>query len=147
MEGDLVSVGVGEGERATEGAVDRTRHDRVAVGRQGVVNCLDVGGVEPDRGADSGLPNTNGAGPLVATQAERAASFRRYVTRALRKPALIGYHWFEHADQPAEGRFDGENSNFGTVKIDDLVYEDLVHAMTLSNDEAEALHAAVVLGA
>ena len=99
------------------------------------------------RGADSGLPNTNGAGPLVATQAERAASFRRYVTRALRKPALVGYHWFEHADQPAEGRFDGENSNFGTVKIDDLVYEDLVHAMTLSNDEAEALHAAVVLGA
>ncbi|MFY9600051.1 MAG: agarase [Pseudolabrys sp.] len=99
------------------------------------------------RGADSGLPNTNGAGPLVATQAERAAAFRHYVTAALQRPTLVGYHWFEHADQPAEGRFDGENSNFGTVKIDDLVYEDLVHAMTLSNDEAEALHAAVVLGA
>ena len=99
------------------------------------------------RGADSGLPNTNGAGPLVATQAERAASFRRYVTAALRKPALVGYHWFEHADQPAEGRFDGENSNFGTVKIDDHVYEDLVHAMTLTNAEAEALHAAAARGA
>ena len=99
------------------------------------------------RGADSGLPNTNGAGPLVATQAERAAAFRHYVTAALQRPTLVGYHWFEHADQPAEGRFDGENSNFGTVKIDDLVYEDLVHAMTLSNGEAEALHAAVVLGA
>ena len=99
------------------------------------------------RGANSGLPNTNGAGPLVATQAERAAAFRHYVTAALQRPTLVGYHWFEHADQPAEGRFDGENSNFGTVKIDDLVYEDLVHAMTLSNGEAEALHAAVVLGA
>ena len=37
------------------------------------------------RGADSGLPNTNGAGPVVATQAERAACFRRYVTAALRR--------------------------------------------------------------
>ena len=31
------------------------------------------------RAADSGLPNTNGAGPLVPTQAERAACFRRCV--------------------------------------------------------------------
>jgi hypothetical protein len=74
------------------------------------------------RGADSGLPNTNGAGPLVATQAERAAGFRHYVTAALQRPALVGYHWFEHADQPAEGRFDGENSNLGTFTIDDLAY-------------------------
>ena len=66
------------------------------------------------RAVDSGLPNTNGAGPLVATQAERAACFRRYVATALRRPAVVGYHWFEHADQPAQGRFDGENSNFGT---------------------------------
>ena len=94
------------------------------------------------RSVDSGLPNTNGAGPLFVTQAERAAAFRHYVTAALQRPALVGYHWFEHADQPAEGRFDGENSNFGTVKIDDLVYEDLVRAMTSTNAEAEALHAA-----
>ena len=51
------------------------------------------------RGTDSGLPNTNGAGPLVATQAERSTCFRHYVTAAVRKPALVGYHWFEHADQ------------------------------------------------
>ncbi len=77
------------------------------------------------RAADSGLPNTNGAGPKVETQAERAACFRHYVSAALQKPTLVGYHWFEHADQPAEGRFDGENSNFGTVTIDDRVYEEL----------------------
>jgi agarase len=93
------------------------------------------------RSADSGLPNTNGAGPLVATQAERAASFRRYVTAALRKPAIVGFHWFEHADQPAEGRFDGENSNFGIMSITDNVYEELAQAMTFLNTEAEALHA------
>jgi agarase len=93
------------------------------------------------RAADSGLPNTIGAGPKVASQAERAASFRHYVTTALRRPALVGYHWFEHADQPAEGRFDGENSNFGTVTIDDCVYEELTRAMISVNAEAEELHA------
>ena len=96
------------------------------------------------RGADSGLPNSNGAGPVVATQAERAASFRRYVGKALRHPLLVGYHWFEHADQPAEGRFDGENSNFGTVTIADDVYDTLTTAMTAVNTTADDLHAAAV---
>jgi hypothetical protein len=96
------------------------------------------------RSADSGLPNTNGAGPVVATQAERAASFRSYVTAALRNPAIVGFHWFEHADQPAEGRFDGENSNFGTVSITDDVYVELAQAMTSVNAEAEVLHASAV---
>jgi len=93
------------------------------------------------RATDSGLPNSNGAGPLVAVQAERAACFRHYVTAAVRKPALVGYHWFEHADQPAEGRFDGENSNFGTVTIKDEVYVDLTQAMASVNAGAEELHA------
>ncbi|AXK80779.1 agarase [Pseudolabrys taiwanensis] len=93
------------------------------------------------RGADAGLPNTNGAGPVVATQTERAAAFERYATKALRHPRVVGYHWFEHADQPAEGRFDGENSNFGTVSIDDNVYETLTEAMTTLNTQAETIHA------
>lgn len=92
------------------------------------------------RADDAGLPNNVGAGPRVASQAERAAGFERYVTAALRHPTLVGYHWFEHADQPAEGRFDGENSNFGTVMINDSAYEDLTRAMTSVNSEAERLH-------
>lgn len=97
------------------------------------------------RGADSGLPNTRGAGPVVATQADRAAAFRSYVTTALRHPHLVGYHWFEHADQPAAGRFDGENSNFGTVSIEDRVYGDLTAAMSAVNAAAENLHAAATM--
>jgi agarase len=89
------------------------------------------------------LPNTNGAGPLVPTEAQRAAAYQRYVTAALSKPAIVGLHWFEHADQPAEGRFDGENSNFGIVTINDDVYEKLTQVMKSVNAEAEALHAAV----
>lgn len=93
------------------------------------------------RGDDAGLPNTRGAGPRVPTQSERAACFRSYVGAALRNPNLVGYHWFEHADQPAEGRFDGENSNYGTVTIEDVVYDDLTRAMTAINEQADALHA------
>ena len=52
--------------------------------------------------------------------------------------------WFEHADQPAEGRFDGENSNFGTVTIEDRVYDELTREMAAVNPEAEAMHSAAV---
>ena len=93
------------------------------------------------RSDDSGLPNTRGAGPRVASQIERAQCFERYVTAALKKPVVVGYHWFEHADQPAEGRFDGENSNFGTVTIEDEVYAELIETMTRVNAAAEQIHA------
>ena len=96
------------------------------------------------RAADSGLPNTRGAGPVVADQAQRAASFGSYVNAALRRPFIVGYHWFEHADQPAEGRFDGENSNYGTVTIEDRAYDDLTGAMTALNAAAEDIHAATI---
>ena len=96
------------------------------------------------RGDDSGLPNTRGAGPRVASQTERARCFERYVTVALSKPSIVGYHWFEHADQPAEGRFDGENSNFGTVTIEDEVYTELTDTMTRINAAAEQIHATAV---
>jgi hypothetical protein len=59
----------------------------------------------------------------------------------LKERSVVGYRWFEYADQPAAGRFDGENSNFGTVTIEDEVYEELTQAMTSVNVEAEDLHA------
>lgn len=94
------------------------------------------------RGDDAGLPNTRGAGPRVATQTERARCFEQYVSRAMRKPTVVGYHWFEHADQPVEGRFDGENSNFGAVSIKDEVYLELTETMTRVNGAAEQIHEA-----
>jgi len=93
------------------------------------------------RGDDSGLPNTKGAGPRVKTQADRAAAFGAYVTAALGNPNVAGYHWFEHADEPKEGRFDGENSNYGVVNIQDEVYRELATVMQSINRKAEALHA------
>ena len=62
------------------------------------------------------LPNTKGAGLLVATQAQRAEGYKNYTTKLAPLPGLVGFHWFQWSDQPAEGRgSDGENSNFGLV--------------------------------
>jgi hypothetical protein len=60
---------------------------------------------------------------------------------------VVGYRWFEHADQPAEGRFDGGNSNFGTVTIQDEVYEELTETMTRINAAAEQIHEKAVTAA
>lgn len=92
------------------------------------------------RGDDAGLPNAKGAGPRVPTQADRARAFEHFATTCLRHPQLVGYHWFEHADEPKEGRFDGENSNYGIVNIQDEVYEVLAQTMKRVNVEAERLH-------
>ncbi len=55
MESDLIAVRVGEGERPAEGSVDRRGDDGVPVGGESIVNGLDIRGVEPDRGTDTGL--------------------------------------------------------------------------------------------
>ncbi len=90
---------------------------------------------------DSGLPNTRGAGVPVQTQQDRADGFARYVETLAKLPFIVGYHWFEHADEPAEGRFDGENSNYGLVNINDQPWEVLVKRMTQVNADVENLHA------
>jgi hypothetical protein len=94
------------------------------------------------RGQDVGLPNSKGGGERVKTQADRAAAYKNFVTWGLSSPYLVGYHWFEHCDEPKEGRFDGENCNYGVVNIHDEVYVELTRAMTEINAQAEALHEA-----
>lgn len=88
---------------------------------------------------DSGLPNTKGAGVPVATQKDRADGFERYVRALMAEPYMVGYHWFEWADEPKEGRFDGENSNYGLVNINDDPWEVLVERMTRVNAEMAVL--------
>ena len=90
---------------------------------------------------DSGLPNTRGAGRPVATQKDRADGFTRYVNGLIDLPFMVGFHWFEHADEPKEGRFDGENSNYGLVTIEDRPWDVLVRCMTEVNAGLEERHA------
>ncbi|MBM3214712.1 beta-agarase [Candidatus Poribacteria bacterium] len=90
---------------------------------------------------DSGLPNTRGAGRPVATQQERAERYDAYVTALLGLPFMVGFHWFEHADEPSEGRFDGENSNYGVVDIRDEPWTVLTSRMRVVNERLEERHA------
>ena len=79
------------------------------------------------RAKDSGLPNSwPPFYPTLATQAERADRFAAYAARCHAAPWIVGYHWFEFADQPAAGRFDGENNNWGLVTSGDDPWEVLV---------------------
>jgi len=89
---------------------------------------------------DSGLPNTKGAGRPVETQDDRARHFEQYVTKLMSLPYAVGFHWFEYADEPAEGRFDGENSNYGLVNIKDEPWEILIQKMSELNRRIESIH-------
>jgi hypothetical protein len=89
---------------------------------------------------DSGLPNTKGAGEPVGTQQDRADGFAEYVQDLIAMPSCVGYHWFEYRDEPAEGRRgDGENSNYGLVKIDGPPWEVLTSRMREVNASLEKL--------
>jgi len=90
---------------------------------------------------DSGLPNTRGAGQQVATQKDRADNFEKFVTALMKLPYCVGYHWFQWSDQPAQGRFDGENSNYGLVKENDEPWELLTQRMSDVNRRVERIHA------
>jgi hypothetical protein len=92
------------------------------------------------RATDSGLPNTRGAGPKVPDQAARAKAFTDYVTELESLPEAVGYHWFQWSDEPKEGRFDGENSNYGMLNINNQPYESFVTAVKAANAAALGVH-------
>ncbi len=92
------------------------------------------------RAEDSGLPNTQGAGPKVPNEEARAKAYRDYVIELENLPEAVGYHWFKWADEPKEGRFDGENSNYGLVNIEDQPYADFVEAVKSANAKALTVH-------
>jgi len=89
----------------------------------------------------SSNPNTGGAGSVVKTQARRAENYQKYVEDLLSQPMVIGAHWFEFADQSPQGRFDGENSNYGVVDIHHRPYTELLAVMKRTNQSVEQLHA------
>ncbi len=76
------------------------------------------------RADDSGLPNSYPPiYPTFDTQEERTDAFAEKYQGLLDRTWFVGQHWFLFADQPPEGRFDGEDSNFGLVTEQDAPYE------------------------
>jgi hypothetical protein len=90
-----------------------------------------------------GVPGRGLAGSLVQVkdQAERGVAYRYYVEQAFSMPGLIGTHWFQWADQPATGRYDGENYNIGLVDVTDRPYAELIEAMQTTHARVADVHA------
>jgi hypothetical protein len=89
-----------------------------------------------------GTPGRGMAASLVQVRdrAERGRAYRYYVENALAMPELVGTHWFQWADQPSTGRFDGESYNVGLVDVTDRPYPDLVRVLTETHRRALGLH-------
>lgn len=72
-------------------------------------------------------------------QAARAQAFATYVKSVLEMPAFVGCHWFQYADEPLTGRFDGENYNIGLVTVTDSPYPELRDAAREINAQIYSL--------
>lgn len=84
------------------------------------------------RADDAGLPNSwPPIYPTYEDQQARAEAFEDYVRSAQDAPWIVGAHWFAWVDQPLDGRFDGEDNNWGLVSEEDLPYELLVERTAL----------------
>ncbi len=88
----------------------------------------------------SGDPNTKGAQVSVQTQVERAEHATRFLNQALALPYVVGAHWFEWADESPQGRFDGEDQNYGLVDLRDRPYQLLTQALQRVNRDAVRTH-------
>lgn len=86
------------------------------------------------RAADSGLPNSwPPIYPILDTQEDRAEAFAEVAQAWRQTDWIVGYHWFDWVDQPPDGRFDGEDNNWGLVNAADEPYAALVAEMTAVN--------------
>jgi hypothetical protein len=89
-----------------------------------------------------GTPGRGMAASLVQVrdQAERGVAYRYYVENAFAMPEMIGTHWFQWADQPCTGRFDGENYNIGFVDVTDRPYPELTEALKAAHHRLYRVH-------
>ena len=86
---------------------------------------------------DVGLPA--GALVTVASQADRAAGYRRFVESHAAATHCVGAHWFTLYDQSAIGRSDGECYNCGLLDVCHRPYDELVTAATQTHARLHAV--------
>ncbi|NNN21453.1 MAG: hypothetical protein HKL80_05555 [Acidimicrobiales bacterium] len=89
------------------------------------------------RGAGGLAPNTwPPIYPTYPNQQDKAQAYESYIKGIYASPWVVGDQWFEFVDEPVNGRFDGENSNFGLVSTLNVPCSDLVNAMTVMHSQA-----------
>lgn len=72
------------------------------------------------KGADTGMPNSSGAGWIVRNQADRGVHYQNFCLSLLAAQNCIGWHWFRYQDNDAtDSSADESNldSNKGMVDI------------------------------
>ncbi len=94
--------------------------------------------------ADENRSGNSNRGHLmkVATQAERARGAAAALENFARFPTVVGAHWFQYADEPAGGRFDGEDYDMGLVDTANRPYAELTAALGRANREIDDIHRA-----
>ncbi|HEY0306729.1 MAG TPA: beta-glucosidase [Acidobacteriaceae bacterium] len=94
------------------------------------------------KGADSGMPNTTGAGWLVATQAQRGAFYQNYALKLIESKTIVGWHWFKYQDNDPNdphAELSNRDANKGIVNINYQPYTPLLDRMGQFNSNAYAL--------
>ncbi len=56
------------------------------------------------KGKDSGPLTAHGSGPVVATQADRAEHYQKYVEQLADLNCCVGFHWFRYCDHPGSNQ-------------------------------------------
>jgi hypothetical protein len=89
-----------------------------------------------------GTPGRGLAASLVqvADQKQRGIAYRYYVEQAFSIPGLIGTHYFQWADQPTTGRYDGEDYNIGLIDVTDRAYPEMVKALQETHKRLYQVH-------
>ena len=65
----------------------------------------------------------------ASNQQQRANSYKHYMREAMKRPNVVGAHWFCFREQALTGRADGENYQVGLVDICDTPYAEMVEAI------------------
>ncbi|HUU55389.1 MAG TPA: hypothetical protein VMY87_10775 [Armatimonadota bacterium] len=92
-------------------------------------------------GFRAGERGRSAGGEEVVTQEERAELYRRFVQELMALPMVVGYHWYEHADESAGEGAGRASSGFGLVSVGDEPYGALVEAARRVNAEVYRLAA------
>jgi hypothetical protein len=88
---------------------------------------------------DMGLAPSPCVKRYFTNQTERGMAYHQYVAQAIRSPYSIGVHYFEYADQPWLGRFDGENYGIGLVNIGNKPYDEMISSVQDSHEDILAM--------
>ncbi|HKK63057.1 MAG TPA: hypothetical protein VJ951_10860 [Bacteroidales bacterium] len=89
------------------------------------------------KAADTGLPNTSGAGWIVGTQKEKGLFYQNYALKLLESSNCVGWHYFRYQDKGEWGK--RRNTNKGIVDYDYKPYYVALDGMNELNSQVYSL--------